>query len=156
MLLYILLTSFVRALFFLMMRRPPRSTRTDTLFPYTTLFRSAQRAAAEYLDVPETIAVGVDFAVGGRARIVDDGFILDRVCRGIDAGVRRATRHAAARPRLARILRTKRAGRRAAGLGRARCPFARAPPPTTLHPDAPSGLAPVLGPTPQQAPPRGK
>src|SRR3546814_3117415 len=28
--------------FFLMIRRPPRSTRTDTLFPYTTLFRSLQ------------------------------------------------------------------------------------------------------------------
>src|SRR3546814_15135072 len=28
-------------LFVLMIRRPPRSTRTDTLFPYTTLFRSA-------------------------------------------------------------------------------------------------------------------
>src|SRR3546814_5472653 len=28
--------------FFLMIRRPPRSTRTDTLFPYTTLFRSYQ------------------------------------------------------------------------------------------------------------------
>src|SRR3546814_3714485 len=27
--------------YFLMIRRPPRSTRTDTLFPYTTLFRSA-------------------------------------------------------------------------------------------------------------------
>src|SRR3546814_11450579 len=27
-------------IFFLMIRRPPRSTRTDTLFPYTTLFRS--------------------------------------------------------------------------------------------------------------------
>src|SRR3546814_20306100 len=29
-----------RFVFFLMIRRPPRSTRTDTLFPYTTLFRS--------------------------------------------------------------------------------------------------------------------
>src|SRR3546814_3331917 len=29
--------------FFLMIRRPPRSTRTDTLFPYTTLFRSTCR-----------------------------------------------------------------------------------------------------------------
>src|SRR3546814_4607881 len=29
--------------FFLMIRRPPRSTRTDTLFPYTTLFRSHGR-----------------------------------------------------------------------------------------------------------------
>src|SRR3546814_10982023 len=35
-------TAFVQFLsfFFLMIRRPPRSTRTDTLFPYTTLFRS--------------------------------------------------------------------------------------------------------------------
>src|SRR3546814_1134753 len=33
-----LIVSFV--FFFLMIRRPPRSTRTDTLFPYTTLFRS--------------------------------------------------------------------------------------------------------------------
>src|SRR3546814_4086544 len=41
-----------------MIRRPPRSTRTDTLFPYTTLFRSRlrhlfpaieQKAVAEYL-----------------------------------------------------------------------------------------------------------
>src|SRR3546814_11102019 len=30
--------------FFLMIRRPPRSTRTDTLFPYTTLFRSHHAA----------------------------------------------------------------------------------------------------------------
>src|SRR3546814_16278775 len=29
-----------------MIRRPPRSTRTDTLFPYTTLFRSRQGGAA--------------------------------------------------------------------------------------------------------------
>src|SRR3546814_14208729 len=44
---------------FLMIRRPPRSTRTDTLFPYTTLFRSL---AAEFdrhvlfvaIAVPET------------------------------------------------------------------------------------------------------
>src|SRR3546814_10940662 len=34
--------------FFLMIRRPPRSTRTDTLFPYTTLFRS--------LVTPQTMA----------------------------------------------------------------------------------------------------
>src|SRR3546814_18260028 len=35
------LSTFVLFIFFfLMIRRPPRSTRTDTLFPYTTLFRS--------------------------------------------------------------------------------------------------------------------
>src|SRR3546814_3185091 len=32
--------------FFLMIRRPPISTRTDTLFPYTTLFRSTRPRAA--------------------------------------------------------------------------------------------------------------
>src|SRR3546814_16295179 len=32
--------NFFICFFFLMIRRPPRSTRTDTLFPYTTLFRS--------------------------------------------------------------------------------------------------------------------
>src|SRR3546814_9146466 len=35
---------FLVFFFFLMIRRPPRSTRTDTLFPYTTLFRSVPTA----------------------------------------------------------------------------------------------------------------
>src|SRR3546814_11932732 len=35
--------SLLCLVFFLMIRRPPRSTRTDTLFPYTTLFRSPDR-----------------------------------------------------------------------------------------------------------------
>src|SRR3546814_3819684 len=38
-----------RLFFFLMIRRPPRSTRTDTLFPYTTLFRSCQGRFEIYL-----------------------------------------------------------------------------------------------------------
>src|SRR3546814_13460875 len=33
--------------YFFMILRPPRSTRTDTLFPYTTLFRSRAAAAAD-------------------------------------------------------------------------------------------------------------
>src|SRR3546814_12721772 len=40
--LQILILYFV--VFFLIIRRPPRSTRTDTLFPYTTLFRSGPAA----------------------------------------------------------------------------------------------------------------
>src|SRR3546814_7187463 len=32
-----------------MIRRPPRSTRTDTLLPYTTLFRSAERLEGQWL-----------------------------------------------------------------------------------------------------------
>src|SRR3546814_599546 len=63
----LLLTSYF---FFLMIRRPPRSTRTDTLFPYTTLFRSrdvrhdvegedghaAERAAGEHVEDAEDAA----------------------------------------------------------------------------------------------------
>src|SRR3546814_4319768 len=52
--------------FLLMIRRPPRSTRTDTLFPYTTLFRSI-REAGEALPKPRAvvsrwIALGVERA----------------------------------------------------------------------------------------------
>src|SRR3546814_3976051 len=36
---YIIVACLFLFFFFLMIRRPPRSTRTDTLFPYTTLFR---------------------------------------------------------------------------------------------------------------------
>src|SRR3546814_7833072 len=35
-----MLCCYVLCVFFIMIPRPPRSTRTDTLFPYTTLFRS--------------------------------------------------------------------------------------------------------------------
>src|SRR3546814_14505810 len=38
---FFIILFFLDCFFFLMIRRPPRSTRTDTLFPYTTLFRSA-------------------------------------------------------------------------------------------------------------------
>src|SRR3546814_3958342 len=37
--------------FFLMIRRPPRSTRTDTLFPYTTLFRSRRNEGGHVADM---------------------------------------------------------------------------------------------------------
>src|SRR3546814_13336259 len=42
--LWIFLCVLCFVFFFLMIRRPPRSTRTDTLFPYTTLFRSGVAA----------------------------------------------------------------------------------------------------------------
>src|SRR3546814_10481429 len=38
---FVYVTGMSCCVFFLMIRRPPRATRTDTLFPYTTLFRSA-------------------------------------------------------------------------------------------------------------------
>src|SRR3546814_7980920 len=49
-----------------MIRRPPRSTRTDTLFPYTTLFRSDVDASAG------EAGVGEDQAAGAVARGDDD------------------------------------------------------------------------------------
>src|SRR3546814_17952638 len=46
-----------------MIRRPPRSTRTDTLFPYTTLFRSAGRGRNRCCgSVPERRAVAARVA----------------------------------------------------------------------------------------------
>src|SRR3546814_4515959 len=49
--------------FFLMIRRPPRSTRTDTLFPDTTLFRSAADRAR--IDEDErAFAIGIDALFG--------------------------------------------------------------------------------------------
>src|SRR3546814_4515864 len=43
-----------------MIRRPPRSTRTDTLFPYTTLFRSDGVAEAGRGQPADPLAVAVD------------------------------------------------------------------------------------------------
>src|SRR3546814_10140339 len=66
-------------MFFLMIRLPPRSTRTDTLFPYTTLFRSRLLQGRSRLARP----VGSNFSRGGnraqhqlrmRRRIVPDRF----------------------------------------------------------------------------------
>src|SRR3546814_17113084 len=59
-----------------MIRRPPRATRTDTLFPYTTLFRSAPHRAeqadvgADRTDVGEELEFAlepVELARGGHA-----------------------------------------------------------------------------------------
>src|SRR3546814_10042038 len=49
-----------------MIRRPPRSTRTDTLFPYTTLFRSVDQAPATKV-VSEPKAASTDTVPASRA-----------------------------------------------------------------------------------------
>src|SRR3546814_7813732 len=70
---------FFAYFFFLMIRRPPRSTRTDTLFPYTTLFRSTffqQVAQSEHgLDLVADHLADRDAGPGGddlRHRIAVD------------------------------------------------------------------------------------
>src|SRR3546814_14355417 len=69
--------SCIDAMLFLMIRRPPRSTLTDTLFPYTTLFRSIEALLARHKEVraakdfaasdhlrDELIAAGVEVMAG--------------------------------------------------------------------------------------------
>src|SRR3546814_12102796 len=61
-------------IFFLMRRRPPRSTRTDTLFPYTTLFRSLslRREARRYADAAGLLLDShVAGGLGGRGETFD-------------------------------------------------------------------------------------
>src|SRR3546814_2248962 len=58
----------MRFLFFLMRRRPPRSTRTDTLFPYTTLFRSTPSPKSLILPLKfarERFSVHIRVHIGG-------------------------------------------------------------------------------------------
>src|SRR3546814_19310414 len=76
-----------------MIRRPPRSTRTDTLFPYTTLFRSvvvhavvlrprlARRVDVEAGALAQVVAVGIGHTVAARAgvRRDQDDPVLGRV-----------------------------------------------------------------------------
>src|SRR3546814_18087752 len=110
----VMMSFFTFCFFFLMIRRPPRSTRTDTLFPYTTLFRSEVAARwhqhlrrlrrhrlhrgrdrARVLDPArgDLAGAGVDLAVTGQtARGPDPG--------GDGAGVPAAGRPPAAAVRL--------------------------------------------------------
>src|SRR3546814_19242026 len=90
-------TICIWSLFLLMIRRPPRSTRTDPLVPYTTLFRSEGKRAARpahhhrrYADV-----------AGGRARRAGDRATPDLAdlagCPGRASGARAAGVAAAGR-----------------------------------------------------------
>src|SRR3546814_5453638 len=77
-----------------MIRRPPRSTRTDTLFPYTTLFRSLHRAQAAFeahqrggpLDANALGQLGRRQRRPGRAQRLENGFARGHV--GVEVGGR--------------------------------------------------------------------
>src|SRR3546814_4999741 len=55
-----------------MIRRPPRSTRTDTLFPYTTLFRSGRQSPSV-----QKAPSFVDSIAAGPVRLCPDGGVRD-------------------------------------------------------------------------------
>src|SRR3546814_4552019 len=97
-------------IFFLMIRRPPGSTRTDTLFPYTTLFRSA----LAWIDQPQTGArVAGDVAVRGwafkdgasvaRVEISVDGVVVAQAQYGLPAPHVRSEEHTSELQSLMRI-----------------------------------------------------
>src|SRR3546814_15071482 len=77
---YILLSErCVCRLFFFMIRRPPRSTRTDTLFPFTTLFRSVAQEVVPVSLAPiwriegqnnANIAVFRGFDIGAKGQVI--------------------------------------------------------------------------------------
>src|SRR3546814_12222593 len=75
-----------------MIRPPPRSTRTDTLFPYTTLFRSAATLPAAFLShswdnegvatIPATIGPALGHGLDPRPELQPLGAILVGVAKG--------------------------------------------------------------------------
>src|SRR3546814_14308170 len=53
-----------------MIRRPPRATRTDTLFPYTTLLRSRRRNAIGFAEARRIPELGREVAIAREARVI--------------------------------------------------------------------------------------
>src|SRR3546814_7101067 len=82
-----------------MIRRPPRSTRTDTRFPYTTLFRSAVALAAEHQrDVPAQVD-----RVQRRVRFAGQAIQPDAELLQVAHGARRSEEHTSELQSLMRI-----------------------------------------------------
>src|SRR3546814_2806968 len=76
-----------------MIRRPPRSTRTDTLFPYTTLFRSLMRwQPAALLMMTGALAVLVVMTAGGGLMPKEDtGLVQVQITAGPNISPTRLT-----------------------------------------------------------------
>src|SRR3546814_2358553 len=88
-----------------MIRRPPRSTRTDTLFPYTTLFRSqlmANRKILSYV-LLGVLAVGVAAVVVSRSISVAETTVSDLTGETHFHGIARSEEHTSELQSLMRI-----------------------------------------------------
>src|SRR3546814_3854085 len=77
-----------------MIRRPPRSTRTDTLFPYTTLFRSGKRGDGTAMPIGQRWA--------GRIYGTNTGNLFVRL-EGDDSNLARSEEHTSELQSLMRI-----------------------------------------------------
>src|SRR3546814_3176143 len=85
--------------FFLMIRRPPRATRTDTLFPYTTLFRSQDSVRQVLLRHHDGIERYIALSIGVRKRACDlaDGRLVQRPAdEGGESGLKHGHRRVGA------------------------------------------------------------
>src|SRR3546814_7496090 len=91
-----------------MIRRPPRSTRTDTLFPYTTLFRSVggeRLAVHAHAFLPEEQATGIEERVqdGDDHRDHGDEWKRDQRAADVHRPLRRSEEHTSELQSLMRI-----------------------------------------------------
>src|SRR3546814_5081491 len=96
--------------FFLMIRRPPRSTRTDTLFPYTTLFRSRRAPQLMVHEIGEPAEEQADRRDAGdiivdpeRRKLLSPAEIEDSENRSDEAAVERSEEHTSELQSLMRI-----------------------------------------------------
>src|SRR3546814_5217753 len=100
-----------------MIRRPPRSTRTDTLFPYTTLFRSPRMREAvvggEAVEFVPIIVDGVDLAAVWTMQVAAELEVVGRIGEDhVDRRRRQRTHHRDAVALQAAVDRQVRRGRR--------------------------------------------
>src|SRR3546814_10624040 len=71
-----------------MIRRPPRSTRTDTLFPYTTLFRSVHQVGGVVMIFAEEITLEEWIALANQVEVLRRIDRMERV-QVVDEGIKR-------------------------------------------------------------------
>src|SRR3546814_7433550 len=67
-----------------MIRRPPRSTRTDTLFPYTTLFRSVELVVRDAVQAHEEVVAEHRRDGDEQAERRHDQRLAHGTCHGVD------------------------------------------------------------------------
>src|SRR3546814_11926829 len=74
-------------IFFLMIRRPPRSTRTDTLFPYTTLCRSGPDMVPRTMGSTVSAALSTAFGIRGISYSISAACATSAHCIGAAANM---------------------------------------------------------------------